>query len=608
MKSAGDIESLAQRIEFEPDAATDRRIMSAAEAALETQTKTPRPAEARLVWRQIMKRPLAKLGVAAAVTLALLLGINVLQDTSGTAWANVLAQVTEFETYGFRVREIKTTDPRPDGFEFATESYSTCYFSQAYGDFRETYRNDELFARIYNSLALSEFVFVCYPLEVYNRHPLSEEQISEANERHPQRIITKILQADYSELGEDIIEGKRVRGVELTDPQALGGDDDAAPTLDEFVARIWIDAETELPVWVEVNIVRPGSEFREITVMDQFQWGLPLEASLFEPNIPAGFGPEEMGVGDRAYTDSAPRTSAAEAFLANTQAEPYLGDFDHVTLPDLTGVTLLGVDTAVAQDDLRLVGHDEIWQTQDAFIAQWPRYDEVKDQLAQELQATFNIEQMTVEELVGLGMALRERFWELRGCSSAVSYPYGYAARVVTALAHERARNDSAVTDQYVESIMTCEVTATCATDEEARVKNPIYSGLVTELRALQFEQLKTRVGRGEVPTWKDFVRTHDLIILLSSNCDDCASALEVTRWLIDQAPTAGWMYYLDMQLQKMEEAYAAGTAYRSGLFMYPYGAFPEEYRYGRRLFSFQGPRAHGKTLLPIHLRHLKGW
>ena len=110
------------------------------------------------------------------------------------------------------------------------------------------------------------------------------------------------------------------------------------------------------------------------------------------------------------------------------------------------------------------------------------------------------------------------------------------------------------------------------------------------------------------MPTWKDFVRAIDLITLYDSYCEDQQAALKVTRWLIAQAPTAGWTYYLDTSLRKREEAYAAGNGYRGGLFMYGPDAFPEEFRYARRLFSLQGPRQRPDKLLPGHLRHLKGW
>ena len=80
-----------------------------------------------------------------------------------------------------------------------------------------------------------------------------------------------------------------------------------------------------------------------------------------------------------------------------------------------------------------------------------------------------------------------------------------------------------------------------------------------------------------------------------------------VAQWLIEQAPTAGWTYYL-ASLKEMEQAFSKGESYKSGLFMHGSDVFPAEYQYSRRLFSFQGPRQRAETLWPVHLRHLKGW
>lgn len=555
-----------------------------------------------------MRTSTAKLGVAAALLVAGLLGWHFFTGTSHVAWANVLARVNAFDTYIYHSRTIETTGPRPDGFEFASDAVSTVYYSELYGRFSENYKNDELFARFYVLPDQNELVTICYSPNVYERRELTESQLDEMQRNHPQRIVTKILEADYTELGEDRIEGKRVRGVELRDPMVMAAEGEKAPPFDDFVARFWIDVETQLPVWVEIEVVGAGSSKRQTMIWDQFQWGVPLAAGLFEPNIPADFEPLGVERTGRAYSGSAPRHEGEEAFAANTQAEPYLSDFDDLALPAVSGVTLLGVDASAPQAELRLRGHEEVWQAQDAFMAKWPRYDNVHDQLAQELQAQLGIEQMNAEQLVGLGIALRERFWELRGCLSDVSYPYGYAARLVTAMAHERSPDDPAITDQYVESIITCEATATFETETTERTRNPIYPGLLTQLRSAQFEQLKAKVNDGYVPTWKDFVRALDLITLFDSYCEDQAAALEVTRWLIAQAPTAGWTYYLDTSLPGREKAYAAGEGYRGGLFMYGPDAFPEEYRYARRLFSLQGPRERAEKILPVHLRHLKGW
>jgi hypothetical protein len=556
-------------------------------------------------WRKAMKTPIAKFAVAAGVVLAVLIGMYFLGGTSSTTWAAVLNKVKDFDTCVSRSRDVDTTGPRPDGFEFASEGAATIYYSEQYGRFSEGHKNGQLFSRSYTLLQDNEFVFICYPLKVYKRAPLTEAQVREFHEKNPKQIIAKILEHDYVELGDSTMEGKRVRGIELRDPNAFSDDQSPPPPLDDFSARFWIDAQTQLPVWMEISFVPKGSQMRHTGVWDQFQWGVVLDPNLFKPAIPADFEADAMGDGPRP--DSTPKTQSAEAFAANTQAEPYLRDFDHLKLPDLSKLVLLGVDVNVPRDNVRLLSHSQIWELQDKVMATWPSFEQVQAQLRLELQDKLGIEQLSVDELVATGIALRERFWELTGCFSETSYPYAYAARIVTEMAHAKAPENLAVTDQLVESISTYAVGRTWHEDENQRVPNPTYPGLLTDLRLAQFEQIKSQAAQGRTPTWKDFVRVHDLAIVLSSYREDYAQAAAVAQWLIAQAPTAGWTYYLD-SLKSMEQAYSKGEGYRTGLFMHGGDVFPAEYQYARRLFSFQGPRQRAETLLPIHLRHLKGW
>jgi len=548
-----------------------------------------------------MRTPIAKLSVAAALAMVALLGIHFVRVTSNRVWAAVLGKVRNMDTCVYRMRTIETAGPRPDGFEFATQTETTIYRSDAYGTLDETYRNGELFTRYYRLLQQRQRIGICYPLEQYMRGPLSDAQIQEYHRKHPKQMVAGILEADYIELGEDVYEGTRTAGVELCDPGAFF---DERVEMDDFTVRLWIDVSTQLPVVVQMSSVPRGCTQRTTIVADEFQWGVPLPASLFEPNIPAHF---TLDTWANSHLDSTPETAPAEAFAADTQAEPYLSDFDHLTLPDLRGLVLLDTDVSVPGANVRLLSHGEIWALQDAFMAEWPSFEEVRDQLARELQDKLSIDGLNVDELVAAGIALRERFWERVGCLSPSSYPYAYAARIVTEMAHARASDDPAVTDQFVESICTSEVNGTWNEDSSLRVWNPVYSGLLTDLRLGQFARLKDRVAQGYVPTWKDYVRLHDLAILLSSDCKDYDQAASVVEWMIAQVSTAGWTYYLP-SLTEMEEAYSAGQGYKTGMFMYGPDSFPEEFRYSRRVFSFQGPRERSKRLLPVHLRHLKGW
>lgn len=140
----------------------------------------------------------------------------------------------------------------------------------------------------------------------------------------------------------------------------------------------------------------------------------------------------------------------------------------------------------------------------------------------------------------------------------------------MTEIAHEQAPEDMAVTDQLIESIATTEVGWIHHVDPNERINNPIYPGLLTELRMAQFEQIKRAVAQGGVPAWRDYVRVSDLILLLSARWSrDYNSALEPTQWLIAQAEMAGWTYCLPT-LTRMEQAYASGEGYVPGLFLDP--------------------------------------
>jgi len=102
--------------------------------------------------------------------------------------------------------------------------------------------------------------------------------------------VRRFLVADYKPLGRDIIDGIRVEGVEVKD-QNIFKPPGTEPEWQDFVARMWVDVETQLPVRLEAEHSLAGSSARNIIVTDQFQWNVELTASDFEPNIPAGYAP-----------------------------------------------------------------------------------------------------------------------------------------------------------------------------------------------------------------------------------------------------------------------------------------------------------------------------
>lgn len=559
--------------------------------------------------RNIMRNPFAKLSIAAAaVIVAALLALHFFNDTSSPLWANVLEQVMTFDTCVYRSRTVETTGPRPDGFEFATENESTNYRSTTYGAFGEHYENGKLAKRDYTLLQDQKYVALFIRGTDNNlciRGSLKDEQIQAYHDSHPRsivaRVLTKTLDGDHTDLGQDTIDGKRVRGIQVDDPSVMAEGDHEMPPMDDFAATIWVDVETELPVWVEATILPKGSPVRMTLVWDRFEWGVPLEAGLFVPNITDDY--EIMDTDGRSIADSTPKTEAAQAFANNTMAEPYLSDFDHLPLPDVSSLSLLGVDPTAPRPEIRLLGKDEVRTTQDATVAAWPKYDDVLPQLQAELQEKLDIDNMTANQLVTTGIALRERFWTLGGCLSGDSYPYGYASRLVIEKATELAPERTEIIDQLIESIISYNVMYTWdAEAKDVKQRNPIYTGLIADLRLRQYELLKRKLNDGYTLKWKDLVRCSDLILLRPKR-QDFATALEVTQLLLDQMETGGWGYY-EESLRRCEESLSEGNRSILITFMSPHDLVYA--RYGRRLHWFQGPPEYKQTLTPVHLRHIK--
>ena len=562
--------------------------------------------QAKPSWRNIMRTPIAKLTIAAAVIVAALLGIHFSGGTSTTAWAAVLEKVNGFDTCVFRTRHVETTGPRPDGFEFATEKESKEYRSDTYGSFSENYENGKVSVRHYTLLQERQHLsfYGQGPHKMCMRMAIDDKGIREFYNSDPRRLVAKILAGNYIELGEDTIEGKRVRGIELRDPNVLGDEENKVPPMDDFAASFWIETETQLPVWMEISLVPKGSATRMTMIWDQFEWGVPLEASLFKPEIPADY---EVVDDNGKVPDTTPKTTTEEAFAQQTLAEPYLGDFDHLPLPDVSGLALLGIDPGAPKPQVRLLGGTEIRMALDACVGKWPPYEQVKAQLRQELQGKLAIDAMDVDALATTGIALRDLFWELGGCLSDTAYPYVYAARLLDEIAHEKAPDNPAVIDQLLESIGSYEVLYYAddpALDEPRR--NPIYAGIVADLCYQQWDLLKARMTGDYTPTWKDFVRCSN-VMTASRIRKDQATNLEVILLLIEQAPKAGWTSYLD-DLQRGEQKLLAGEVYKGPVaFMGGIGDIHLE-QYARRLWSFQGPQEYRQSRLPTHLRHLKGW
>jgi len=155
------------------------------------------------------------------------------------------------------------------------------YWSLAHGIRMDTYMMDgEIAMNMYILPAEKMMIQLMPEQKKYMRMLLTDEllQKMEEEQNNPRYMIKQFMDYEYTELGPDVIDGIEVEGIETTDPKVWGG------MVEEAVGRLWVDVATNLPVRMEMEMAMEDIETK--MVMDQFQWGIELDPSLFEPVIP----------------------------------------------------------------------------------------------------------------------------------------------------------------------------------------------------------------------------------------------------------------------------------------------------------------------------------
>jgi len=531
----------------------------------------------------IIKSPVTKLAAAAAIIIAVLIGMHQFGgsvDGTSVAWADVVEKIDKIHSYIYRERRSATSGPKNEGFEFISpDRENIVYCSENYGMRVDNYQSGNLLISFYSLAQEQAFISVLHSSRQYNRYPLPDGQVAGMLQAGigPREMVKHILLNNYTELGRETIDGIEVEGVELTG-QKISGE-----RLDNALTRLWVDVETGLPVQIELEGLAHGTSTNVMIVQDEFQWNVELQASDFDPNIPSDYKFVE--------TEFPSEPKPEEISVTKEKSQ-------ELVLPDLGDLNLLGLDDSEPDAIVPLVGMKEIWRAQDEIVSTWPDYSDLTDSLYEELVLKLNIDGLTDEQLLVTAVALREKFWEAGGCLSKISYPYGYAARLLLESAHITNPEDMTVTDELVETIQSVELALKIEADSDERNRSIALRDTLMELRIAQFEQIKRELEEGRAPSWEDFVRVNDLAILLG-RAGDFESAQKAAEWLIKKAKRGGWLAYME-PLEKMQTNYNEGKGFNYNISVARKVDFPEEFRYGRRLPSFRGPKKRGTT--PIHL------
>ncbi|MHC4461927.1 MAG: zf-HC2 domain-containing protein, partial [Planctomycetota bacterium] len=232
------------------------------------------------IWRTIMKSPITKLAAAAVIIIAVLIGLTIIPDTSGVAWAEVVNNIEKVKAFTYRMKmSMKGMQGMPDGKTMKLEMEA--WISKELGMRMNSYMESELVTKAYVLMSERAVVSVIPQAKQYVRMTLTDELFEKMQEDNgdPRKMVDEFMKCGYTELGRNTIDGIEVEGIESKDPNIAGG------ILGDVVARLWVAVENDLPVRMEIVCYSNGTKVLDM-VVDEFRWDVEINAAEFEPNIP----------------------------------------------------------------------------------------------------------------------------------------------------------------------------------------------------------------------------------------------------------------------------------------------------------------------------------
>ena len=280
MRPADNINELIKKLKLKASADLDKRVHDDISAALTESEKTKLVQPEPNIRRTIMKSRITRLAAAAAIIIAVILGLNVISgpDMASVAWGKVVENVEQIESFIFQQKISITSVAEGTTIQ---ESELTTYVSSEFGLRQDTYMNGQVISISYVPLEGTIITGVWPSRKKYVRMSTTEEQMRKTHDQsNPKGMIKEFMSFEHTELGREIIDGVEAEGIEVNDPNFLNF------VFESVVGRLWVDVETNLPVRTEiVGVTGDGSIETKIVAYD-FDWDAEPEPSVFELNIP----------------------------------------------------------------------------------------------------------------------------------------------------------------------------------------------------------------------------------------------------------------------------------------------------------------------------------
>jgi hypothetical protein len=215
------------------------------------------------IWRKIMKNPITKLAAAAAIIIAILIGVHYLGgsiDGASVAWAEVVEQISNHTKYKCRQRVVREQGP-----EVPTMQVYHLNLSQR----RQEVEDGSI--HIIDMRGTDAITVELYPDQM---KATVTKLIGFGPKKDPDIIdmVKRFEQESTERLGTKKQNGKILQGFRHQPNK-----------YNDFT--VWVDPKTKLPVEIELKHLQAG----QTIFLDEFEFDFELDPSAFSTEIPDGY-------------------------------------------------------------------------------------------------------------------------------------------------------------------------------------------------------------------------------------------------------------------------------------------------------------------------------
>ena len=238
-------------------------VQAIAEEMSENFAKTVLPSRQHILWEYIMKSRITKLAAAAVIIIAILIGVHYLGrsiDGASVAWAEVVEQISNHTKYKCRQRVVREQGP-----QVPTMQVYHLNLSQR----RQEVEDGSI--HIIDMRGTDAIVVELYP----DQMKATVTKLLGAGPRKDPPIIEMVKRFEQ--------ESTERLGTKKQNGKILHGFRHQPNKYNDFT--VWVDAETKLPVEIELKHPQRG----QTIFLDEFEFDFELDPSAFSTDIPDGY-------------------------------------------------------------------------------------------------------------------------------------------------------------------------------------------------------------------------------------------------------------------------------------------------------------------------------